>query len=58
MNKDQTLSMIRSVAKMVGVILVMHGYGTDAMWATVADDVIGAGMIIYGIVASHMVHGA
>jgi hypothetical protein len=55
MNRDQLLSLVRSLAKVIGAALISHGL-TKAAAVVNAEDTIGLIVMIIGFVASHLTH--
>lgn len=55
MNTDQTLSLVRSLMKLIGGALLTHG-ATKAAAIVNAEDCIGLVMTIIGFIASHITH--
>jgi len=53
MNQDQINSLVRTVIKIVGSALVTHGM-TQAASILNTEDVIGAVVIIVGVIWSHL----
>ncbi len=52
MNKEQGLSLLRTLLKVAGTILTAYGFGVDATWETVA----GAIMLVAPIIWDMFVH--
>lgn len=55
MNQDQINSMVRSVLKVAGAILVAHG-ATQAAAIVNCEDMIGLVITLVGLVQSHQAH--
>lgn len=55
MNSDQIMSIVRSLLKLVGGMLIAHGASKAASWIN-TEDAVGLVMTIIGFVTSHVTH--
>jgi len=55
MNQEQLTSLVRTAIKSVGAALIAHGATKTAQWLN-TEDVIGAVILIAGLVWSHFHH--